>query len=125
MGMMRSFEDLTVKGFDVEEGIRLCGDDEEIYMEVLWAAMEEGQEKIPLIRSVYEARDLERYRIEVHGLKNAMRSIGATYLSQLAAEQEMAVKEENYPVMEVGVDELLEQYQFVVDALKELLGETD
>ena len=74
MGMIRSFEDLTVKGFDVKEGIRLCGGDEEIYMEVLWAAMVEGKDKIPLIRSVYEKKDLERYRIEVHGLKNAMRS---------------------------------------------------
>ncbi len=123
MGMVRSFEDLTVKGFDVQEGIRLCGGDEEIYMEVLWAAMVEGNDKIPLIRSVYEKKDLERYRIEVHGLKNAMRSIGATYLSQLAAEQESAVNEENYSVLEVGVEEMLTQYRFVVDALKELLGE--
>lgn len=123
MGTIRTFEDLVVKGFDVEEGIRLCGDDEEIYMEVLWAAMEEGKDKIPLIRSVYEKKDYERYRIEVHGLKNAMRSIGATYLSQLAAEQEQAVKDENYAEMEVGVEELLTQYRFVVDALQELLGE--
>ncbi len=125
MGAIRTLEDLTIKGFDVEEGIRLCGGDEEIYMEVLWAAMEEGSEKIPLIRSVYEQKDYERYRIEVHGLKNAMRSIGATYLSQLAAEQETAVKEENYSVMEVGAEEMLTQYKFVVDALKELLGELD
>lgn len=123
MGTIRTFEDLVIKGFDVEEGIRLCGDDEEIYMEVLWAAMEEGKDKIPLIRSVYEKKDYERYRIEVHGLKNAMRSIGATYLSQLAAEQEQAVKDENYAEMEVGVEELLTQYRFVVDALQELLGE--
>ena len=124
MGMIQTFEDLTINGFDVKEGIRLCGDDEEIYMEVLWAAMEEGKEKIPLIRSVYDAKDWERYRIEVHGLKNAMKSIGATYLSQLAAEQEAAVKVENYSVMKVGVEEMLTQYQFVVDALKELLGES-
>lgn len=123
MGAIRTLEDLTSKGFDVELGIKLCGGDEEIYMEVLWAAMEEGAEKIPLIRSVYDQKDYERYRIEVHGLKNAMQSIGATYLSQLAAEQESAVKEENYPVMEIGVEEMLTQYRFVVDALKELLGE--
>lgn len=123
MGTIRTFEDLTIKGFDVEEGIRLCAGDETIYMEALWAAMEEGKEKIPLIRDVYNKKDYERYRIEVHGLKNAMRSIGANYLSQLAAEQEQAVKEENYAEMEVGVDELLDQYRFVVDALKELLGE--
>lgn len=123
MGTIRTFDDLVIKGFNVEEGIRLCGDDEEIYMEVLWAAMEEGEDKIPLIRSVYEQKDFERYRIEVHGLKNAMRSIGATYLSQLAAEQEQAVKDENYSEMEVGIEELLTQYRFVVDALQELLGE--
>ena len=124
MGTIRSFEDLVIKGFDVEEGIRLCAGDEAIYMEVLWAAMEEGQEKSPLIRKAYAEKDYERYRIEVHGLKNAMRSIGANYLSQLAAEQEQAVKDENYAEMEVGVEEMLTQYRFVVDALKELLGES-
>ncbi len=123
MGAIQRFEDLTSKGFDVKEGIKLCGGDEEIYMEVLWAAMEEGKEKIPLIRSVYDQKDYERYRIEVHGLKNAMRSIGATYLSELAAQQEVAVKKRDLAAMEIGVEELLTQYQFVEDALKELLGE--
>lgn len=123
MGAIRRFEDLTIKGFDVEEGIKLCGDDEEIYMEVLWAAMEEGKEKIPLIRSVYEQKDYERYRIEVHGLKNAMRSIGAVYLAELAAQQEQAVKDKDYAAMEIGVEEMLTQYQFVEEALMELLGE--
>lgn len=123
MGAIRRFEDLTIKGFDVEEGIRLCGGDETIYMEVLWAAMEEGDEKIPLIRSAYEQKDYERYRIEVHGLKNAMRSIGAVYLSELAAQQEQAVKNMDQAAMEIGVEEMLTQYQFVEDALKELLGE--
>lgn len=124
MGAVRSFEDLTSKGFDVQEGIKLCGGDEAIYMEVLWAAMEEGEEKIPLIRSAYEQEDYERYRIEVHGLKNAMRSIGAVYLSELAAQQEQAVKNMDLAEMEIGVEEMLTQYQFVENALKELLGET-
>lgn len=123
MAAMRTMDDLKKRGFDVEEGIRLCGGDEEIYMEVIWAAMEEGRGKIPLIRKFYKQGDYERYRIEVHGLKNAMKSIGANYLSQLAEAQEQAVKEEDYAVMEVGVEELLEQYQIVVDALAELLGE--
>lgn len=123
MAALRTLEDLKQKGFNVKEGIELCGGDEEIYMEVIWAAMEEGRAKIPLIRKVYSEGDYERYLIEVHGLKNAMKSIGANYLSQLAAEQEQAVRMENYAVMKVGVEELLQQYQIVVDALAELLGE--
>lgn len=59
----------------------------------------------------------------MHGLKNAMRSIGATYLAELAAQQEQAVKDKDYAAMEIGVDEMLTQYRFVEDALKELLGE--
>ena len=34
------------------------------------------------------------------------------------------MKDENYAEMEVGVEEMLTQYRFVVDALKELLGES-
>ena len=58
MGMIQTFKDLTIKGFDVDEGIRLCGDDEEIYMEVLWAAMEEGKQKIPLSAAFTKRRIL-------------------------------------------------------------------
>ena len=123
MGAIRTLEDLTIKGFDVELGMKLCGGEEQAYMEKLWAAMVEGDKKIPLIRNAYDQMDFVCYLTEVHGLKNAMKSIGATYLSQLAAEQETAVKEENYAVVEVGGEEMLTQYQFVVDALKELLGE--
>lgn len=123
MGAIRTLEDLTVKGFDVKLGIRQCGGDEETYMEKLWAVMAEGTDKISSIRRVYEQKDYDGYRKEVHELKESMKSIGSTYLSQLAAEQESAVREGNYPVMQVGVEEMLTQYQFVVDALKELLGE--
>ena len=50
MAAVRTLDDLKNKGLNVEEGIRLCGGDEETYMEVIWAAMMEGREKIPLIR---------------------------------------------------------------------------
>ena len=47
MGTIRSFEDLVIKGFDVEEGIRLCAGDEAIYMEVLWAAWRKDRRRFP------------------------------------------------------------------------------
>lgn len=125
MAAMRALEDLAHKGFIVDEGIRLCGGDEEIYMEVLWAAMEEGREKIPLIRKIYKQGDFERYRIEMHGMKNAMRSIGASYLADLAGEQETTVKSNPDAVTAVAVEELLSQYELVVAALEELLGEAN
>lgn len=121
MEPVRTIDDLENRGFDVEEGIVMCAGDEEIYLEVLEAALEEGKEKLPLIRECYERKDYERYCIEMHGLKNAMKSIGAGLLSEAAMKQEVAVKENNLQLVDEGVDDVLIQYQNVIDALEELM----
>lgn len=122
MEPVRTIDDLEKRGFDVEEGIAMCAGDEEIYVEVLDAALEEGREKLPLIRECYERKDFERYGIEMHGLKNAMKSIGAIELSEVAKEQEFAVKENNLQLIDECVEEVLAQYSDVVDALEELMA---
>lgn len=122
MEPVRTIDDLENRGFDVEEGIVMCAGDEEIYLEVLEAALDEGKEKIPLIRECYERKDYERYCIEMHGLKNAMKSIGATILSEAAKEQEFAAKENNLQLVDEGAEDVLSQYQSVIDALEELMS---
>lgn len=121
MKQIQTIDDLAARGFDVEDGIEMCAGDEELYLEVLQEALEEGEEKIPLIRRLYEERDYERYLVEVHGLKNAMRSIGANHLSEAARVQEFAVKEQDYGKIEDNVDALLDEYREVVDELRELM----
>lgn len=122
MEPVRTIDDLEKRGFDVEEGIVMCAGDEEIYLEVLDAALEEGREKLPFIRECYERKDFERYCIEMHGLKNAMRSIGASQLSEAAKEQELAVKENNLQLVDEKVEDVLVQYQGVIDVLEELMA---
>ena len=121
MEPVRTVSDLEKRGFDVEEGIVMCAGDEEIYLEVLDAALEEGREKLPLIRECYERKDYERYCIEMHGLKNAMKSIGAGKLSEAAREQEMAVKEKRFDLVDENVEDVLAQYRDVIDVLNELM----
>lgn len=122
MEPVRTIDDLENRGFDVEEGIVMCAGDEEIYLEVLEAALEEGKEKLPLIKECYERKDYERYCIEMHGLKNAMKSIGAGFLSEAAMKQELAVKENNLQQVDVGVEDVLTQYQYVIETLEELMA---
>ena len=122
MDPVRTIDDLENRGFDVEEGITMCGGDEEIYLEVLDAALEEGKEKLSLIRDCYERKDFKRYCIEMHGLKNAMKSIGAKQLSEAAKEQEFAVKETNLHIVDERVNDVLAQYQSVIDTLEELMA---
>ncbi len=120
MGAVHTIYDLSARGFDVEEGIAVCAGDEEIYLEVLEAALDEGREKIPFIRECYERKDFERYCIEMHGLKNAMKSVGAMGLSEAAREQEFAVKEDNLQLVEAKAEDILIQYRNVMAALEEL-----
>ena len=47
MEPVRTIIDLEKRGFDVEEGIVMCAGDEEIYLEVLDAALEEGSFSLP------------------------------------------------------------------------------
>lgn len=122
MEPVRTIDDLEKRGFDVEEGIAMCAGDEEIYLEVLDAALEEGKEKLPIIRDFYERKDFERYGIEMHGLKNAMKSIGANKLSEAAKEQEFAVKENNLQIVDERVEDVLAQYSSVIDTLEELMA---
>ena len=119
---VQSVYDLENRGFDVDAGIAMCAGDEDIYLEVLEAALDEGKEKIPFIRECYEKKDFERYCIEVHGLKNAARSIGANHLSDISKVQEFAVKENNLHLVDEGVEALLAEYQDLVDALEELMS---
>lgn len=112
--------DLKCKGFDVDSALELCIGSEEIYKEVLETALEEGLEKIPFIRECAEKEDFKRYGIEVHGLKNAARQIGAIELSDMAFEQEKAAKAENYEYIKETYEAMLAHYQQTMDVLKEL-----
>ena len=123
MEPVRTIDDLQNRGFDVEEGIAMCAGDEELYVEVLDAALEEGKEKTMLQEILkFGGKDYDRYCVEVHGLKNAMKSIGANHLSEAARVQEFAVKDNNLALVDEGVDALLTEYQDVVDALEELMA---
>lgn len=114
--------DLKERGFDVESALELCVGSEEIYKEVLETALEEGLEKIPFIKECVETGDFKRYCIEVHGLKNAARQIGASQLSDAAFEQEKAAKAEDYEYIKGTYEALLVLYRQTMDVLKELLG---
>lgn len=114
-------ERLKQQGFDTAQGLQICIGDPDIYMEVLETALEEGRDKIPVIRNSVENSDYERYLIEVHGLKNAAKSIGAMTLSQMAYEQEMAARQGDYDCVKRSYQALLEKYEEILNQMEEAL----
>ncbi|MDD3369742.1 MAG: hypothetical protein PHP50_12830 [Lachnospiraceae bacterium] len=117
-----TLEELALKGFDIAAAMELCIDDEDIYREVLETALEEGKEKVPLIRECEQNENYDRYIIEVYGLKNAARQIGAMKLSEMAKEQENAGKAREYDKIHAGVEPLLVEYNNVIAILEEFMA---
>lgn len=122
---MKKGEDIAVllleKGFDIEQALEICADDLELYMDILGTALEEGNRKLPIIKESIETKDYNRYHIEVHALKNAMRAIGAMELSAMAMEQEMAAKKKDYKKIEEGYVHIINRYGEVLELLSEIL----
>lgn len=113
-------KDLQQYGFNLEEAMELCINDEDIYKEVLETALEEGLEKIPFMKGLMDAGDMERYIIEAHGLKNAARQIGADELSDMAKASELEGKAGNASFVKENHEKLMEKYQETMDVLKQL-----
>lgn len=112
--------DLENYGFNTAEGLELCVDDEEIYMEVLETALEEGKEKIPFIDELMKEKNYERYIIEVHGLKNAAKQIGCDKLSEMAKDSELSGKAGKFDYIESKHEELMDEYRRVVAVMSRL-----
>lgn len=73
-------------------GIQLCGGDTYMYHEVLKAFADSNFTK--QLDNYYNQQDWKNYQILVHGIKSGAKSIGATVLSELAQESELALKEQ-------------------------------
>lgn len=109
-------------GFDTDLAMEICVDDLEIYQDVLMTTLEEGRKKLPLIRNCMEEKRYDRYLIEVHALKNVARTIGACELSGLALEQELAVRDKAFDVVENEGGKMIHLYEKVLDILEQELS---
>lgn len=78
---------------DQQLGISLCAGNIEIYQEVLKAFVQSNLAE-PL-QDYFAKGDWNNYRIAIHGIKSAAKSIGAAAFAELAETMELALKERN------------------------------
>lgn len=123
MTVWEAMEVLKEKGFDIKQAMEICADDADLYMEVLETALVEGKRKFHIIKDSISNQDYSRYHIEVHGLKNSARAIGAMELSELAKHQEQKVKSGNTDNLDTECGVLLKSYEEVLNTLEIIFGE--
>ncbi len=116
-----SDSNMSVCEIDWEEGLSLCGDNMNIYIEVLKAIVQYGEEKIQLMNQCLKDKDYERYTIEAHALKSNAASIGAKKVSAFAKSQEMAGKEGRFDEIDANGQKLLADYTDMLKAIEVFL----
>jgi len=105
---------------DTKSGLEFCGGRQELYKDVLTTYVK--KEKLSELEAFYEKKDWEKYRIQVHALKSTSLTIGATLLSEEAAKLELAAVEENSYYIESHHDDVMKEYQRLLEKISEALG---
>ena len=110
-----SFETLKRKlpQINFEAGISVCNGDKEFYMEIF-----RDFTKLPIKRELsdyLEKKDINNYRIRIHGFKNNAYSVGANELGDLAYEMEKIAKNGTIDGIDILQEQLFEKYDIICE----------
>lgn len=83
---------LEASGIDTAVGLKYCMNDVSFYSEMLREFVSGADDREAAINRCLETKDYDKYRIYVHSLKSASKTIGADKLSKLAEQMESAAK---------------------------------
>lgn len=104
---------------DFESGMMLCGDDEELYLEIfLYFTQSDIKETLTGCRA---QGDYQNYCIHVHGFKNNAYSVGAKEIGDLAYEMEKMTREGFPEELEERQKRLFDLYDRVCDEYKRMM----
>ncbi|MCR5746825.1 MAG: response regulator [Lachnospiraceae bacterium] len=112
----------VLKGIDYKSGMKNVMDSPEIYKELLETFID--SDSISDAEKFFADRNLEDYRISVHGLKSSARYIGAAELSDKSKELEDLARDGNWEGIEREHPVLVPMYKEVADSIKLYLGES-
>ena len=110
------------KLIDKSIGLPYCGDDEDMYQEILQAYYEQGQEYRKKLPKLYEEKDWSNYGIIVHAIKSTSLTIGAAGLSEQAKQQEFAAKDGNLEELVGYWKKFYHDYTNVLEEAAQMLG---
>ena len=123
MGLSEALETLAGKGINVSAGLQYCRGDSDFYTELLKKFAREAEFKLNEIKTSFENKDYDNYRIKVHALKSTSKMIGADELSELARNLENAAKQKDALFINTHEDSLIASYEEVGILLKSAFPE--
>jgi CheY-like chemotaxis protein len=113
---------LVIEGINVEKGISISAGSLDYYMETLATFLEDGSERIKMLRECITKKDLTLYTTYVHALKSAAASIGAEDLAVFASFLETAGKQESLSLIKTRNDDFIDELESLLDRIRNALA---
>ncbi|MCR5619614.1 MAG: PocR ligand-binding domain-containing protein [Lachnospiraceae bacterium] len=111
----------TAPELDKDEALKLLGS-EKLFRQVIKEYLRILPEKAERIEKLYREENWPDYAVEIHGLKNASRQIGAGELMSLCEETENAVNARKLSSVHESHDKIVTMYKGYSDLLPEYLA---
>ena len=116
---LKGIERLEKLGIDVEEGLKFCGGDEDFYLEIIGDYVKEAPDKIEKLTELLKEGNLKDYRVMIHSVKSASKTIGAMKMFEDARELEFAAGDEKADYVQEHHDEVMEEYKALCKLLED------
>ncbi len=115
-------QEFAIEDVDMSIGLRQWNGNLDKYKMILEVVYTDGKQKLIEMRQYLENSDYEKYMIEAHSAKSVTASIGAMSVSELAKEQEFAVKNQELTIVEAKSGQFLHAYENLLSNIGKSLG---
>lgn len=112
----------AVSGLDVEQGVRNCMDDNDLYISILEMYVTQLKDNIPQLQSQMAASNAGDYGKTCHSIKGASASVGAVAIQSASAELEAAGKNEDQGAIQAAHDGFIQLLESTVADLSSAMS---
>ena len=108
---------LEAGGLNTAIGLRYCMNDVDFYAEMLREFTASAEDREKQLNTSLENGDISKYRVYVHSLKNASRTVGAERLSMLAEDMEEAARKKDMTFINENHEDLIANMKMTVGGI--------
>lgn len=114
---------VAIQGIDADHAMKKMHLKEDEYITILHSYFIDLSASLKRIVSAKEEGRIKNFVIDVHGVKSASASVGASELSELAKQLEFAGKEENLEFINAHMPDFIEKCQSMITVLETFFAE--
>lgn len=113
----------SVDGLDVNFALKQCNGDINLFSDILRSVATSSS--VPKMQLAFEARDLRSYTIYVHGIKGALRNVGAESLGNAAYELELAAKRADFDFIKENHEDFIDSFLIFSEKIMRIIEKMD